>query len=148
MLCGTSPGHLLLLEDDATVRETVREALEREGWTVALAENGRVGLERLAEQRPDAILLDLMMPEMDGFEFLAVLRQQADWRHVPVVVVTALELSALDRERLNGEVVQVITKSGQARDELVREVAEAVVASVRRAQRVDQGAPASGTAKD
>jgi response regulator RpfG family c-di-GMP phosphodiesterase len=54
-----------------TTREVLRDALARDGWSVAQAENGRVGLTRLAEKIPDVILLDLMMPERDGFEFIA-----------------------------------------------------------------------------
>ena len=145
-LCGTACGRLLLIEDDAVVRETVRQALEREGWTVTWAENGRIGLEQLSRELPDAILLDLMMPEMDGFEFLAELRANASWRLVPVVVVTALDLSADDRSRLNGEVERVITKSGQSRDDLMREVGEAVLACIGRMRHDgEEGGPRPST---
>src|SRR5204863_2840224 len=75
-LCGPPAGHLLLVEDDDTSRAVMRSAVEREGWNVVEAMNGRLALDRVREARPDAIILDLMMPEMDGFEFLAELRNK------------------------------------------------------------------------
>ena len=123
---------MLLVEDDVATRATIRQMLEREGWEVAEAGNGRVALERLAGGVPDAIVLDLLMPEMDGFEFVAELRSRAEWRKLPVLVVTALELSEEDHRRLNGEVERVIRKSGQPRDELLRELGVALDECVRR----------------
>jgi CheY-like chemotaxis protein/anti-sigma regulatory factor (Ser/Thr protein kinase) len=105
-------GHVLIVEDDEATREMMRRVLEKEGWTTAEAENGLVGLERVAESEPDAILLDLMMPEMDGFEFLARLRETEAWQGIPVIVVTAKTLTARDHERLKGSVELLIKKSG------------------------------------
>src|SRR6185312_8696520 len=73
---------VLVVEDDDEMRELIRRQLETEGWSVTEAANGRVALERLAEQPPGLILLDLMMPEMDGFQFLASLREHAPWRSI------------------------------------------------------------------
>ncbi|MGH7325217.1 MAG: ATP-binding response regulator, partial [Candidatus Rokuibacteriota bacterium] len=130
-LCGTRPsGRLLVVDDDVTTRAIVRQALVREGWTVTEAENGRVALARLAEARPDAIVLDLLMPEMDGFEFLAELRRSAAWRDVPVLVLTAMDLGEADRRRLSGEVERVIRKDAGDRDELLREISRLLSASV------------------
>jgi signal transduction histidine kinase/DNA-binding response OmpR family regulator len=131
-LCGVAIGHVLLVEDDADTRTTIRQVLEREGWEVAEAENGRVALERVAARLPDAIVLDLLMPEMDGFEFVAELRSRAEWRRLPVLVLTALELSEEDHRRLNGDVERVIRKSGQPRDELLNEVGTALAACLER----------------
>jgi CheY-like chemotaxis protein len=131
-LCHVATGRVLLVEDDDATRATIRQMLEREGWEVAEAGNGRVALERLAGGVPDAIVLDLLMPEMDGFEFVAELRSRAEWRKLPVLVVTALELSEEDHRRLNGEVERVIRKSGQPRDELLRELGVALDECVRR----------------
>jgi signal transduction histidine kinase/CheY-like chemotaxis protein len=131
-LCGTEVGRVLLVEDDEATRATIRQALEREGWEVAEADNGRVALERLASGLPDAIVLDLMMPEMDGFEFVAELRSRRDWRQLPVLVVTAMDLSDEDHRRLNGEVERVIRKSGQPRDALLNELRLALAACVER----------------
>ncbi|MBI4494088.1 MAG: response regulator, partial [Chloroflexi bacterium] len=100
----------LVVEDDGSAREMLRRLLEREGWAVVEAENGRVALERVAAQQPDLILLDLMMPEMDGFEFVVELRKRSEWRTIPVVVVTAKDLTVEDRLRLNGYVEKILQK--------------------------------------
>jgi len=98
------------VEDDPSTREMIRRTLEQDGWTVCEAENGRVGIERLAESRPELILLDLMMPEMDGFEFLRELRKQDAFVDIPVIVVTAKELTADDVRILRGQTERIITK--------------------------------------
>jgi signal transduction histidine kinase/CheY-like chemotaxis protein len=132
-ICGDRPSRrILLVEDDETTRTVTRHALERDGWSVTQAENGRVALARMAENRPDAIVLDLMMPEMDGFEFLAELRRHPIWRDIPVLVLTAKDLTDEDRRRLNGEVERVMQKGASDRDELLREVGRALAACVAR----------------
>jgi CheY-like chemotaxis protein len=78
------------------------------------------------------ILLDLMMPEMDGFEFVAEFRRHESWRAIPIVVVTAKDLSHTDRERLNGYVEKILQKGAHGRDQLLAEVRELVAASVAR----------------
>jgi CheY-like chemotaxis protein len=130
-LCGNrSSRRILVVEDDETTRTVTQHALERQGWSVAQAENGRVALARLAEHRPDAILLDLRMPEMDGFEFLGELRRHPPWRDIPVLVLTAMDLTDEDRQRLSGEVERIIQKSAYDRDELLREVGRVLTAVV------------------
>jgi CheY-like chemotaxis protein len=132
-ICADRPArHILLVEDDETTRTATQRALERDGWSVTQAENGRVALARVAEQRPDAILLDLMMPEMDGFEFLAELRRQAIWRDIPVIVLTAMDLTDEDRRRLNGEVERIIEKGAYGREELLHEVGRLLAAAIER----------------
>ena len=76
-ICGAAGRQVLLVDDDDMMRRGMRQALEKDGWKVGEAENGRVALARLAEARPDVIMLDLMMPEMDGFEFLVEMRSRA-----------------------------------------------------------------------
>jgi PAS domain S-box-containing protein len=102
--------HVLIVEDDAPTSELMGRALRQIDCKVTQAENGRVGLERLNEALPDAILLDLMMPEMDGFEFIARVRAESRWRHIPIIVVTAKTLTAEDRARLNGQVEHLVHK--------------------------------------
>jgi CheY-like chemotaxis protein len=121
-------GTVLVVEDDVAVRAVVRRAIERDGWQVVESENGRVGLERLAEARPELVLLDLMMPEMDGFEFLEAMRARDDLDAVPVVVITAKELTPDDRRRLNGAVREVLTKGAYTSDELLERVRGLVAA--------------------
>jgi signal transduction histidine kinase/CheY-like chemotaxis protein len=115
-------GRVLVVEDEPESREMLRRAAERQGWQVTEAENGRVGLARLDEQVPDVILLDLMMPEMDGFTFMEELRRRPDTRQVPVIVVTAKDLTEAERRRLNGHVIQIVQKGGYSTRELVEEV--------------------------
>ncbi len=124
-------GQVLLVEDDPTIRVMFRRMLEREGWAVAEAENGRVGLEQVAVATPDLILLDLMMPEMDGFQFIAALRHNPDWRSLPIVVVTALNLTPADHLHLNGYVEQILQKDAHSCDDLLREVHDLVLTCIR-----------------
>jgi CheY-like chemotaxis protein len=74
------------------------------------AGNGREALDRLQQGKPDVILLDLMMPEMDGFAVVAALQKDAGWRDIPVIVITSLDLDAKDRARLNSGVQSVLVK--------------------------------------
>ncbi len=117
---------VLVVEDDLATREVIRHLLEKAGIQVAEAENGRVALERLAEGQPGLILLDLMMPEMDGFQFVDHVRQQEAWRAIPIVVVTAKDLTPEDRRRLNGYVTEIIQKDARGQEELLAEVSKMV----------------------
>ncbi|RZI42748.1 response regulator [Herbaspirillum sp. HC18] len=121
---------VLLVEDDVPTREMMRRTLQKDGLDVMEAENGKVALDKVAEQAPDLILLDLMMPVMDGFQFAAELRAHPDWRSIPVVVVTAKELTVDDRLQLNGYVEKILQKGGFGRDELLHEVHQFVKACV------------------
>jgi CheY-like chemotaxis protein len=112
----------LVVDDDPDTREMMRRTLERDGWLVAEAENGRIGLAQLNHQIPAVIVLDLMMPEIDGFAFVAELRANPRWRTIPVVVVTAKQLSLGEQLRLNGSVERVLTKNATNRDELLDEL--------------------------
>jgi len=129
-ICGSSSGKALLVDDDAMVRRGVRQALEPIGWQVSEAENGQVAVEALAIARPDVIILDLMMPKMDGFEVLDELRRRSDWQDIPVVIITAMDLTEEDRNRLNGGVERIIQKSD--RDELLRQLTREISKCVKR----------------
>ena len=123
---------ILIVEDDPATREMEARTLEREGWAVTEAENGRVALERVSARRPGLILLDLMMPEMDGFTFAAELRKRPAWRTIPIIVVTAMDLTAEDRLRLNGQVAGILQKGAYKQDELFAEVRTLVDACLRK----------------
>ncbi|MBV9404727.1 MAG: response regulator, partial [Acidobacteriaceae bacterium] len=84
--------------------------------------NGADAIERLNERTFELILLDLLMPEMDGFTFTRVLRDHPDWRSIPVIVVTAKDMTEEDKERLNGDIQGVITKGALSREGLLREI--------------------------
>jgi CheY-like chemotaxis protein/nitrogen-specific signal transduction histidine kinase len=121
---------VLVVEDDGPTREVIKRTLERDGWAVTEADNGRRGLQSVARQVPDLILLDLMMPEMDGFEFVAELRKSDSGRRIPVVVVTAKDLSEDERRKLSG-VKRVLHKGSFSREELSSEVRRALDSSRR-----------------
>ena len=113
---------VLVVEDDERTRETIRSTLEQDGWSVTLAEHGQRGLEQLVSGMPAVILLDLMMPEMDGFEFMEQLREREQGRDVPVIVITAKDLTEEDRLRLNGQVVRIVQKGARNPDQFLAEV--------------------------
>jgi signal transduction histidine kinase/DNA-binding response OmpR family regulator len=123
---------VLLVDDDATLRELARRILEKEGYAVVEAENGRVALDRARETEPGLVVLDLLMPEMDGFEFVAEFRKRESWRSIPIVVVTGKEISDEDRARLNGGVERILQKGTYTRESLLREVRDLVTACVAR----------------
>jgi CheY-like chemotaxis protein/anti-sigma regulatory factor (Ser/Thr protein kinase) len=126
---------VLVVDDDPDFRELARRMLEREGYTVAEAANGRAALDRLREGLPGVVLLDLMMPEMDGFDFVAAVRDEPAWRAVPIVVITAKDLSAEDHERLNGYVARVLQKGALSRETLLGQVRDLVAASTHHGRR-------------
>jgi len=121
-----SESTVLLVEDDLEAREIMAHALEKTGWSVTEAENGKVALKLMETAQPKLILLDLMMPVMDGFGFLAALRANPAWGHIPVIVVTAKELTSEDRDQLNGVVEDVLEKNAYTRGDLLEHVREAV----------------------
>jgi CheY-like chemotaxis protein len=120
---------VLLVEDDVATRAVTRNILEKEGWRVSEAENGKVALQKMEEERPTLILLDLMMPEMDGFEFADRVRQHPEWRSIPIVVLTAKDLTADDRLRLAGSVETILQKTSDSREALLRQVRDLVASS-------------------
>ena len=120
------PTRILLVEDDPVQRERARGWLEGQQWIVQEAANGREALIRLHEDKPDLILLDLMMPEMDGFEVVAALQKEPGWRDIPVIVITSLDLDAKDRERLNSGVQSVLIKEMFRPAELVERIRQLV----------------------
>ena len=127
-------GRIMLVEDDDETRELLGRTLEKAGWTVNEAINGREALDSMASDAPTLILLDLMMPVMDGFEFLAAMREHAEWDDIPVVVITAKTLTPEDRARLNGRVEEVVRKSAYTREQLLEHVRDAVAARSRYAR--------------
>ncbi|HEY5087091.1 MAG TPA: response regulator, partial [Gemmatimonadaceae bacterium] len=120
---GETRGSVLVVEDDPAASELLRRTLEGEGWRATVARNGREALAQMDREEPAIILLDLMMPEMDGFEFLSEIRSLPRASTVPVVVVTAKELTADERKLLNGHVTTVLQKGNHSRDELLSEIA-------------------------
>ncbi|HEU4322192.1 MAG TPA: response regulator [Roseiflexaceae bacterium] len=125
---------VMVIEDDPMTRQMMRRALEKEGWLVQEASNGRLALERMGEIQPDLILLDLMMPEMDGFGFIGELNKHPDWSNIPIIIVTAKDITQDDRLRLNGHVERILQKGAYSRNRLLDEVRGLVLTYTRRRQ--------------
>jgi CheY-like chemotaxis protein len=117
---------VLVVEDVPAMREMLVRMVGNKEWSVASAENGLAALECITQRKPSLILLDLRMPVMNGFEMVAELHKHEDWRKIPVVVISAKELTTDDRERLQGHVQKILQKGDFSRDELMREVQQTV----------------------
>jgi CheY-like chemotaxis protein len=123
---------IMVVEDDAPTRNMIVRLLEREGWPALQAENGRVALELLEQHTPSVVLLDLLLPEFDGFSVLRAMRAHPVWRDIPVVVLTSLDLTAEVRGFLEQQAERVLQKGSYSRDELLREVRNSVEEFMRR----------------
>ena len=126
---------VLIVDDEDQIRTLMRTALERAGFQVREAANGKEGLEQVANNPPTVILLDLMMPEMDGFEFVKELKKRKEWRAIPVLVVTAKEITEEDRERLDGYVERILEKGEYNREDLLAEVRDLAISCVGRKEK-------------
>lgn len=113
---------ILVVDDEPAAREFLRRSLERDGWAVMEAANGQEALRSLASERPAAILLDLTMPVMDGFEFIVNYSQVAEWLSIPVIVLSSKDPTAAEREQLENLVVRVLRKGDFSLDDLLAEV--------------------------
>jgi signal transduction histidine kinase/CheY-like chemotaxis protein len=124
------PRSALVVDDEEPARKMLTQILEKERWNVVQAENGLVALERIAKQRPDLILLDLVMPKMNGYQFLAELRKHDKWRSIPIIVVTAKDMSTEERIALDGYVEKVLPKHALTEEALLTEIQDLIAACV------------------
>ncbi|MBE9561290.1 MAG: response regulator [Proteobacteria bacterium] len=129
---------VMVIEDDIVIREFMNNMLKAEGWRVFKAENGKVALEHLEEKKPSLILLDLLMPEMDGFEFVARLRSNEKWRSIPVVVLTSAKLSASDQAHLHSYVDGIFQKESYNRDDLFKVIRKQVADATATMEKISQ----------
>lgn len=129
----SSVSSVMVVEDNADNREMIYRQLTKAGWRVLEAENGRIALEMLAEEQPEIVLLDLMMPEMDGFEFIRELRQHPQWRSLPVVVLTAKDLTLEERDWLEGQTQRIYQKGSSSKQRLIEEINHLLAAPQREA---------------
>ncbi len=102
---------MVAIDDDPLAIELVKASVEPEGWTVLGAATGQEGLALIREQQPSAVLLDLLMPGMDGFEVVEALRSDPDTKSVPVVILTSKSMTPEDKERLRGRSTYVARKA-------------------------------------
>lgn len=116
---------LLVVEDEPILREMYRDKFVHEGYEVFVAENGQVGLEKIISQKPDVVLLDLMMPVMDGETMLRKLRDLPEFRTMPVLVLTnAGEIENLRHAKLYYNALEFMVKSNVSLEEIVAKVNE------------------------
>jgi CheY-like chemotaxis protein len=122
---------VLVVDDNPEDRALLCRMLEGEGWTVNEAENGKDALEAVTRALPAVIMLDLMMPVMNGFEFLHTLRKHEAWQRVPVVVLTAMELDERELADLNMHVETVIRKAEMSPESILEHIRHAIDATAR-----------------
>lgn len=115
-------GRLLVVDDDPGIVDLVRQLLEGEPYQVVAAADGQEALEAIARQRPDVVLLDLLMPRLDGFAVIEHLQQDPQYRRIPVIVLTAKALTAAERAMLDQSVLKVVQKMGLERDAFIAEL--------------------------
>jgi signal transduction histidine kinase/CheY-like chemotaxis protein len=120
---------ILIIEDDPDSSEIVVRLLSRSGWKIETATNGREALEKINASVPALIVLDLMMPVMDGFSFTEELRNHPQYRSIPIVVLTSKSLTPEDHRRLNGQVEAIMNKGQGARQLLLESVKSLIGAS-------------------
>ncbi len=113
---------VLVVDDDAAARELMRRNLQRDGWQIVEAEHGKAALEILENLKPAAILLDLMMPVMDGFEFLAEFNKREIAEQIPVIVVTSKDPTSSEANDLQRRGVGVMQKGSHSQETLLREI--------------------------
>ena len=119
-LAGDRP--ILVVEDDEMSSHLLRRNLEKEGYSVLVAPHGRAALDLIRMRLPSVILLDLMMPEMDGFEFAQAVRARKELRDVPIIVLTAKDLTEEDKQRLSGNVTTILQKQTASPEDLQNEL--------------------------
>ena len=126
-LHSTRQGRLLVVDDNLEVLDLYKSLLENEVTEIRTAENGKQALSVLQDYKPDLIFLDLMMPEMDGLTFLRILRTEKQLLNLPVVIVTAKQLSASERRELEMRVVQIVQKGEDNLEEQLHTILQQVI---------------------
>ncbi len=138
---GIAPRTILLAEDNPMERREMAQMISEAGMQTVIAENGRACMERLRESRPDVLVLDLIMPEMDGFQVLEQIQDDPLTRPLPVIVVTAKDLTEKERKRLSGNVSTVLAKSDTTSNALLRELRKLLTRIERKARRKNSRFP-------
>jgi CheY-like chemotaxis protein len=129
-LRGNGQGQILVVDDDWKTRDMLRRTLEKEGWMVDEATDGREAMSRIESTAPALVLLDLIMPKMDGFEVLERMRREDRWRDIPVIVVTAKDLTRQEIDQLNGRVGKILRKGAYQRKDLLDEIHQVIARQV------------------
>jgi CheY-like chemotaxis protein len=118
-LVGDDISSVLVVDDDESARDIMTAAAKKAGWQVTQAINGRDALDKIKTIIPSVILLDLMMPEMDGFTFINELQKNPAWKNIPIIIVSAKELSGEERAMLQKHSDKILQKGAYSRQELI-----------------------------
>ncbi|HCY86962.1 MAG TPA: hypothetical protein DHV36_17660, partial [Desulfobacteraceae bacterium] len=124
------PSKILVVDDNPIDRQRLSSILASNDMSFQVAENGYECLDIIRKQMPDLLILDLVMPEMDGFEILATLRSEPAWAHLPVIIVTAKDLSQEERQLLDAQVAAVVTKGSPSESLLITRI-KSILANTR-----------------
>jgi len=123
-------GYILIVDDEPINRDILHSQLEKLEINTREARNGIDALKVIKNAKPELILLDLMMPEMDGFSFIEELRKYQDFQNIPVIIVTAKDITKEDKERLNGKVENIIQKGDYNRQTLLKQINKLLIKNV------------------
>jgi len=115
-------GNILVIDDDYSARTLIGKMISKEGWTVKLAENGEHAFDLLKNNDIELILLDLLMPVMDGFEFLKKIKKYKKFAKIPIIVITSKDLTQSDYDILKSDVVRIVQKGSYKSDEIIKHV--------------------------
>ncbi|MCA9441470.1 MAG: response regulator, partial [Candidatus Omnitrophica bacterium] len=137
-----SEGPILIVDDEPDIRDILTRVLEEEGYRTAVAANGKEAIERMTQEKPGLVLLDILMPEMDGFEVVERIQKHPEWKSIPVIIMTALDLTEADRQRLNGYVEKILEKETFNPDHLLAEISNRIGHA--ESERSEKGEEASG----
>ncbi|MDY7020068.1 MAG: response regulator, partial [Cyanobacteriota bacterium] len=124
---------ILIIEDDQTTRQMLHDCLEKEGWQIEEAEDGSAALKYLAQNTPSLIVLDLVLPQMSGFELIDILHNAPQWSNIPIIVTTALDLTSAEIAQLRQSVEQVLQKGSYGCDDLLHDIQGLVSARLKTA---------------
>ena len=125
----TKSRHILVVDDDSATRIILRKMLVKDGWRVEEAKHGKDAISCIEKDKPELILLDLLMPVMDGFEFLNIVNDNDKFKNIPIIVITSKDLTEEDYSFLTSNVDQVIQKGKYTRKELIGRIDKAIKAS-------------------
>ncbi|SKB13874.1 Two-component system sensory histidine kinase [Planktothrix sp. PCC 11201] len=123
--------HILVVEDDPIIRQMLRGLLQRQGWIVQEATDGEVALQLIQQSPPRLILLDLVLPKKSGFELIHDLHRAEQWANIPIIVITAAELTPTEWMQLRGHVEQILQKGSYSGEDLLREIHTLLNASLK-----------------
>jgi CheY-like chemotaxis protein len=113
---------VLIVDDDSSANTRLKTMFEKQGWRVRLASDGAAGLDAMVRSRPSLVLVDLVMPGMDGYEFIRQVRQHQEWADIPLVVMTAEDLKSSQVRKLVPDTKAIVQKGAQSMADLVADL--------------------------